>query len=105
MTGPHSTRAFLQLFSRPACGALLLSTALAPLATGCASPSKANIELRNVMRERDNYFGEIEAVAQSALDAVGYSGSGPVSERLLTDLAAHFGFTVEHVVDAVKALR
>ena len=54
----------------------------------------ANAEMRDEMRKRDNYFEEIERVAGDALLAVGYSGSGAVSERNLTDLAAYFGFTI-----------
>ena len=57
----------------------------------------ANIELRREMSTRGNYFPEIERVAERALSAVGYSGHGPISERLLTDLAAHFGFTIDRV--------
>ena len=62
----------------------------------------ANLELRHEQRERGNYFGEIEKIARESLAAVGYPGSGPVSERVLTDLAAHFGFTVENVVATVR---
>lgn len=57
----------------------------------------ANIELRNDMRARGNYFEEIEKLANDALAAADYPGSGPVSERVLTDLAAYIGFTVERV--------
>ncbi len=48
----------------------------------------ANLTLRGEMREQHNYFAEIELVAGAALSAVGYSGRGPVNERILTDLAA-----------------
>ncbi|MEE9416027.1 MAG: helix-turn-helix domain-containing protein [Acidimicrobiales bacterium] len=57
----------------------------------------ANARLRQEMRDCDNYFPQIEEVANDALEAVGYPGSGPVSERLLTSIAAHFGFTLERV--------
>ena len=53
----------------------------------------ANAAMRDEMRKRDNYFGEIERAAGQALTAVGYGGPGAVSERHLTDLAAYFGFT------------
>ncbi len=66
---------------------------------------RANIGLRREMRERGNYFPEIEAVASDALRAVGYVGTGPVSERVLTDLAAHFGFTVERVQGMPRTAR
>jgi transcriptional regulator with XRE-family HTH domain len=65
----------------------------------------ANVSLRNEMRARDNYFAEIEQAASQALEAVGYPGSGPVSERVLTDLAAHFGFTVERVQGMPRTAR
>ncbi len=57
----------------------------------------ANNALRLEMRQRSNYFAEIEALATNALSAVGYSGSGPISERILTELASYYGFTVERV--------
>jgi transcriptional regulator with XRE-family HTH domain len=65
----------------------------------------ANVSLRNEMRDRDNYFAEVEAAAAHALESVGYPGSGPVSERVLTDLAAHFGFTVERVQGMPRTAR
>ncbi|MEM7142790.1 MAG: helix-turn-helix domain-containing protein [Actinomycetota bacterium] len=57
----------------------------------------ANISLREEMRERDNYFAEIEDVARAALVKAGYGGSGPISERVLTEVAASQGFTIERV--------
>jgi len=55
----------------------------------------ANAELRREMREGNNYFGNIEAVVAGALESTDYQGSGPMSERHITELAAHFGFRVE----------
>ncbi len=66
---------------------------------------QANIALRREMRERGNYFPEIERVASGTLRQVGYTGAGPVSERVLTDLAAHFGFTVERVQGMPRTAR
>ncbi len=65
----------------------------------------ANLELRNEMRECSNYFADIEQEARRALDAVDYLGEGPISERLLTDLAAHYGFTVERVKGMPRTAR
>jgi transcriptional regulator with XRE-family HTH domain len=65
----------------------------------------ANLELRHEQRARGNYFGEIEKIARESLAAVGYPGVGPVSERVLTDLAAHFGFTVERVQGMPRTAR
>lgn len=55
----------------------------------------ANATLRNEMRERNNYFSEIEDIVAEALAAIEYPGSGPLSERHITGLAEHFGFQVE----------
>ena len=66
---------------------------------------RANVELRADMRRRDNYFAEIEDVAGSALRAVGYEGRGAVAERMLTDLVAHFGFTLHRVRDLPLSAR
>ena len=57
----------------------------------------ANIALREEMRSRDNYFAEIEDVANTTLRRAGYGGSGPISERVLTEIAAIHGFTIERV--------
>ena len=65
----------------------------------------ANAAMRDEMRKRDNYFEEIERVSGDALLAVGYSGSGAVSERNLTDLAAYFGFTISRVQDLPPSTR
>ena len=54
----------------------------------------ANAELRNEMRARNNYFPQIENAVNEALSAIGYS-SGPMSERHITDLAAHYGFQMK----------
>ncbi len=65
---------------------------------------RANVELRAVMRERNNYFPEIEAQAQSVLDAVGYT-TGPVSQHLIADISAHLGFSLHHVADLPHSTR
>ena len=48
----------------------------------------ANLALRTEMKERDNYYPEIEEIAIKSLQAVGYTGGGPPSEIDITDLAA-----------------
>jgi predicted transcriptional regulator/DNA-binding XRE family transcriptional regulator len=60
---------------------------------------RANVELRADMRARDNYFPDIEEAASKALAAVGYDGVGAVAERTLSDLVAHFGFSLQRVQD------
>ncbi len=65
---------------------------------------QANNLLRQQMRDRNNYFGDIEVEAQRVLEAVGYDG-GPISERILTDVVAHYGFTVERIQDLPESTR
>ncbi|MDH3706610.1 MAG: helix-turn-helix domain-containing protein [Acidimicrobiia bacterium] len=65
----------------------------------------ANIALRAEMTACNNYYPDIEREAHKALQAVGYGGRGPVSERLLTDLAAHYGFTVDRVKGMPRTAR
>jgi len=67
-----------------------------PVARRCVL---ANATMRRLMRDQDNYFGEIEKAAGAALDATGYPGTGALSERKLTDLAGYFGFTLARVKD------
>ncbi len=64
---------------------------------GTLGARAANAAMREEMRRRENYFEEIETVATEALDAVGYTGPGSVSERHLSEAAAYFGFTVAKV--------
>jgi predicted transcriptional regulator/DNA-binding XRE family transcriptional regulator len=79
-------------------------TGLANLQAGDRARS-ANLALRTEMRARDNYFAGIEEVAAEGLAAVGYAGEGPPSERHLTDLATHYGFTVERVKGMPRTAR
>ncbi|MBC8365524.1 MAG: helix-turn-helix domain-containing protein [Actinobacteria bacterium] len=62
-----------------------------------AQARTANLALRTEMRERGNYFTEVEAVAVDTLAASGYTGEGPPSDKHLTDLVAYHGFSVERV--------
>jgi len=65
----------------------------------------ANIGLRAEMRERDNYFAEVEELAAADLAAAGYGGEGPPTERDMEGLAAHHGFTVERVKGMPRTAR
>ncbi len=65
----------------------------------------ANVALRLEMRQRDNYFPEIEEVATDGLTAAGYPGTGPISEKVLTGLAAWCGFTIERVASLPRSAR
>ncbi len=66
---------------------------------------QANVALRHEMRERNNYFPEIEKVATEGLEAAGYSGTGPISEKVLAGLAAWCGFTIERVGSLPRTAR
>lgn len=65
---------------------------------------RANSELRVMMRQRGNYFPEYEAEAKKVLAGVGYSG-GPLSQFVISDIAAHLGFTLHHVSDLPHSTR
>lgn len=87
-----------------------LPDAAAPAAEATATRAgelarQANTALRAEMRERNNYFPEIEQLASKVLSAVGYSGYGPVSERLLHDIVRYFGFSVERVHGMPRSAR
>ena len=66
---------------------------------------RANIVLRAQMRARGNYYGEIEEAAATALRAVSYPGTGPISERILLDLTGHFGYRIDRVRDIPRSTR
>jgi predicted transcriptional regulator/DNA-binding XRE family transcriptional regulator len=65
---------------------------------------RANAELRQTMRARDNYFEELEQTARRLLAAVGHTG-GPLSQRIAADIAAHLGFTLHYVPDLPHSTR
>ncbi|MDX6231546.1 MAG: family transcriptional regulator, fatty acid utilization regulator, partial [Nocardioidaceae bacterium] len=65
---------------------------------------RANVALRRRMREQDNYFPDVESVAGEALRAVAHS-AGALPQRAITDLAAHYGFTLHHVTDLPESTR
>lgn len=65
---------------------------------------RANAQLRDEMRERDNYFGELEAEAAKLLQRVGYT-SGPLSQHLIGEIAEHLGFTLHQADDLPHSTR
>jgi predicted transcriptional regulator/DNA-binding XRE family transcriptional regulator len=64
----------------------------------------ANAELRSAMRERGNYFSEIEEAADGALQAAGYA-RGAVSQGMLLSVVSHHGFSVRYVQDLPRSVR
>ena len=65
----------------------------------------SNKDLRQQMRERNNYYQEIEELAGRVLKAVKYPGSGPVSEGILMDVCKYFGFTVRRAENIPHSTR
>jgi transcriptional regulator with XRE-family HTH domain len=65
---------------------------------------RANAELRRQMRERDNYFPEIEQAAATVLRSVRHT-TGPLSQRGILDIAAQLGFTLHYVGDLPGSTR
>ena len=65
---------------------------------------EANAGLRAMMRERGNYFPEIEQEAAAALATAGYTG-GALSQGMLLSVVSHHGFTVRYVHDLPRSAR
>lgn len=65
---------------------------------------RANSQLRDEMRARDNYYGELEAEAAKLLKRVGYV-SGPLSQHLIGKISEHLGFTLHHAGDLPHSTR
>jgi predicted transcriptional regulator/DNA-binding XRE family transcriptional regulator len=65
---------------------------------------EANAGLRAMMRDRGNYFAEIEKAAERALAPAAYSG-GALSQGMIQAVVAHHGFTVRYVQDLPRASR
>ena len=65
---------------------------------------EANADLRAMMRERGNYFAEIEQEAAAALVTAGYTG-GALSQGMLLSVVSHHGFTVRYVRDLPRSAR
>jgi predicted transcriptional regulator/DNA-binding XRE family transcriptional regulator len=65
---------------------------------------RANTDLRRQMRERHNYFAELEQTAASLHATIGHVG-GPLSQRAASDLASHLGFTLHYVRDLPGSTR
>jgi XRE family transcriptional regulator, fatty acid utilization regulator len=64
----------------------------------------ANASLRAMMRERGNYFPEIEDEAAAALAAAGYAG-GALSQGMLLSVVSRHGFSVRYVGDLPRTVR
>lgn len=65
---------------------------------------RANTVLRRQMRDRGNYYGELEAKASELLRAIGH-GEGPVTTKEVHALTKHLGFAIKHVDDLPHSTR
>ena len=65
---------------------------------------RANADLRQRMRDQDNYFGEIEQAAADLLHATTYAG-GPITRRAVDRMAAHLGYSLVHTSDLPQSTR
>ena len=57
---------------------------------------RANTALRHEMRQRNNYYKDIEQEAAKVLSAVGHD-AGPLSHHRAADIAEHLGFSLRFV--------
>jgi len=65
---------------------------------------RANADLRDRMRRQNNYFGEIEDIADGLLSATGYV-AGPITRTGVDKIAAHLGFELVHTGDLPSSTR
>ena len=65
---------------------------------------RANTELREVMREKNNHLAEIDALAQEAVLSVGHR-SGALTHRTVSKLAEKLGLELVHVNDLPHSAR
>ncbi|RWZ68768.1 XRE family transcriptional regulator [Labedella populi] len=65
---------------------------------------RANTELRERMREHDNYLPEIESLAEERVRAAGHT-SGALTHRTVGIMAEQLGFTLIYVADLPNSTR
>ncbi|RAG66736.1 XRE family transcriptional regulator, partial [Burkholderia multivorans] len=65
---------------------------------------RANRELRETMREKHNYFADLEEQAAELLSLAGYE-SGTVSQRETATIAEKLGFGLHYVSDLPSSTR
>ncbi|GAB3408384.1 hypothetical protein GCM10027515_25600 [Schumannella luteola] len=65
---------------------------------------RANTELRQMMRERDHFFPEIDALAEAQLAAAGHN-TGALTHRTVSLMAENLGLQLVHVNDLPHSAR
>ena len=65
---------------------------------------RANTELRQLMRTKNNYLPDIDALAQQLVTKVGYS-RGALTHRAVSRMAEQLGFELVHVPDLPHSAR
>ncbi|MPZ53434.1 MAG: ImmA/IrrE family metallo-endopeptidase, partial [Acidimicrobiia bacterium] len=77
----------------------------APMSGPAAELRKAAASVAGWLSDHDGYLSEVERVAGSALDAIGYAGNGPLASSDLNDIAAWTGFRVRTVDEIPRNVR
>jgi transcriptional regulator with XRE-family HTH domain len=65
---------------------------------------RANTELRQLMRTKNNYLPDIDKLAQELVGKVGYS-RGAITHRAVAEMATQLGFELVHVPDLPHSAR
>jgi predicted transcriptional regulator/transcriptional regulator with XRE-family HTH domain len=65
---------------------------------------RANTELRQLMRTKNNYLPDIEKIAQDLVGKVGHA-TGALTHRSVSRMAEHLGFELVHVPDLPHSAR
>lgn len=65
----------------------------------------ASVELGSDLRRQDGHLPEIEAVAVDALRYSDYGGTGPLTTRHVSDIAAGFGYRLRPIEDIPASIR
>ena len=72
-----------------------------------ATPEEArrvNTQIRHEQSAQDNYYPDLEAIAQELLTAIKHK-TGPLSRRTLRDLVDHLGYSLHYVKDLPGSTR
>lgn len=77
----------------------------APMSGPATDLRKASAAVAGWLREHDGYLPEIEEMASSALDAIGYQGDGPVTISDLNRIAAWAGYGVRTTDEIPRNVR
>jgi predicted transcriptional regulator/transcriptional regulator with XRE-family HTH domain len=72
---------------------------------GASAARRASARLRREQRDAGNHVEELERIASRLLRTAGYPGHGPVSDRVIAELAGRLGFRIARVRDVPPSAR